>query len=237
MPHNQNSGYSLLLIDSNDLNSDNQLTFDNKIQGDYQLETFVFTNNLYNVDDTNNKVYINENSNNLTATLTNGFYDSNDFRTQLQTQMNAVCSGTISITLDDNTGKLAISNDTHNFYFTFATNTTNSARKLMGFNQSDGTNASSQTSDIAMDLNTHKCFFVNIEENNNKNIDSPSYFNTSLLIQATGSFGETARHIKNDNFNQYVKFRNEKKIKFKIHDKSNNTLDLQSEWFMVLRQL
>ena len=62
------SGYSLLLIDSNDLNSDNQITFDNKIQGDYQLETFVFTNNLYNVDNTNNKVYINENSNNLTAT-------------------------------------------------------------------------------------------------------------------------------------------------------------------------
>ena len=236
MPH-QETGYSLLLIDSNDLNTDNQLTFDNKIKGDYELESFVFTNNIYNVDGTNNKVYINENSSNLTATLTNGFYDSDDFRTHLQTQMNAVCSGTISITLNDNTGKLTISNDTHNFYFTFATNTTNSAKKLLVFNESDGTNASSQTSDVAIDLNTHKCFFINIDENNNKNIDAPSYFNTSLMIQATGSFSETSRYIKNDNFKQYVKFRNEKKIKFKIHDKNNNVLNLNSEWLMVLRNI
>ena len=233
----KNTGYSLLLIDSNDLNANNELTFDNKISGEYELESFVFTNNLYNIDDNNNKVYINENSNNLTATLTNGFYDSNDFKTELQSQMNAVCSGTITITLDNNTGKLTISNDTNNFYFTFATNTTASARKLMGFNESDGTNGMTQTSDNPIDLNTHKCFFVNIEENVDKNIDSPSYFNTSLLIQASGSFSETARHIKNDNFNQYVKFRNQKKIKFKIHNRMNNTLNLNSQWFMVLRQL
>ena len=236
MPKNERTGYSLLLIDSNDLNTNNELTVDSKISGNYELETFVFTNNIYNVDGTNNKVYINENSSNLTATLTNGFYDSNDFRTHLQTQMNAVCSGTITVVIDDNTGKLTISNDTHNFYFTFATNTSNSARKLLGFNQSDGTNASSQTSDIAIDLNTHKCFFINIEQNNNKNIDSPNYFNTSFLIQATGSFSETSRYIKNDNFKQCVKFRNEKKIKFKIHDKNNNTLNLNSEWCMVLSQ-
>ena len=231
------SGYSLLLIDSNDLNTNNQLTFDSKIQGKYELESFAYTNNIYNIDNNNNKVYINENSTDLTATLTNGYYDSNDFKTHLQTQMNAVCSGTISITLDDNTGKLTISNDTHNFYFTFATNTTSSARKLMGFNESNGTNASSQTSDNPIDVNTHKCFFINIEENNDKNIDAPSYFNTSLMIQASGSFGETSRYIKNDNFKQYVKFRNEKKIKFKIHDKNNNTLNLNSQWLMLLRQL
>ena len=230
------SGYSLLLIDSNDLNNNDELTFDNKIKGMYELESFTFTNNIYNIDDNNNKVYINENSINLTATLTNGYYDSNDFKNHLQTQMNAVCNGTISITLDDNTRKLTISNDTHNFYFTFATNTSSSARKLLGFNQSDGTNASSQTSDKAIDLNTHKCFFINIEENNDKNIDAPNYFNTSLMIQASGSFGETSRYIKNDNFKEYVKFRNEKKIKFKIHDKNNNTLNLNSEWFLVLSQ-
>ena len=230
------SAYSLLLIDSNDLNNNNELTFDNKIKGIYELESFAYTNNIYNVDDNNNKVYINENSSDLTATLTNGYYDSNDFKTHLQTQMNAVCTGTISITLDDNTGKLTITNDTHNFYFTFATNTTSTARKLMGFNQSDGTNASSQTSDNPIDVNTHKCFFVNIEENDDKNIDGPSYFNTSLMIQASGSFGETSRYIKNDNFKQYVKFRNEKKIKFKIHDKNNNILNLNSQWLLLLSQ-
>ena len=233
----QETGYSLLLIDSNDLNANNELKFDNKIKGEYELESFVFTNNIYNVDDNNNKVYFNENTSDLTATLTNGYYDETDFRTHLQTQMNAVASGTITITLDSNTNKLTISNDTHNFYFTFATNTSNSARKLLGINATDGTNGMTQTSDNPIDLNTHKCFFVNIQENENKNVDAPSYFNTSFMIQSSGAFSETARYIRNDNFRQVAKFRNEKKITFKIHDKSNNVLNLNSEWFMLLSQI
>ena len=127
---------SLLLISSNNL-TNNKLTLDYPIVGEYSLESFVFTNNIYNVTNDNNKVYFTENSVPLTTTLTNGYYDGEDFRSHLQTSMNATASGTITVSLDTNTNKLTISNSTHNFFFTFGTNTTNSARKLLGFNASD----------------------------------------------------------------------------------------------------
>jgi hypothetical protein len=225
-----------ILIHSKDL-TNNTITFDNAIQGNYQLLSFCFTNNIFNVSNTNNKVYFNENGSDLITTLTNGYYDSSDFVSHLQTKMTASAVGTINCSLDNNTRKLTISNDTHNFYLTFATNTTNSARKLLGFDESDGSNASSQTSNNPIDLNKHKCIFINIEENDNKNIDSVSFFNTSLMIESSGSFGETSRYIKNDYNNQYVKFRNVKKLTFKIHDEYNNTINLNSEWILVLGKI
>lgn len=222
-----------LLIHSKDL-TNNRLKLDNIIQGHYQLSSFTFTNNIFNITDNNNKIYFTENSVPLTATLTNGFFDTSSITSNLSTALNASASGTITCSLDTNTNKLTISNASHNFYFTFATNTSNSARKLLGFNQTDGTDASSQTSDNPIDLNTHKSFFVNITENNDKNIDAPSFFNTTFMIQASGSFGEVSRYIKNDNMNQYVKFKNVKHLSFRIHDDNNNDIDLNSDWLMVL---
>jgi hypothetical protein len=57
------------------------------------------------------------------------------------------------------------------------------------------------------------------------------------MIQSSGSFGETSRYIKNDYNNQYVKFRNNKKLTFKIHDEYNNTINLNSEWILVLGKI
>ena len=226
----------ILILDSNKA-TNNIYNLDKKIEGRWRLLSFVSTNNIYNVNDNNNKIYWNENGGNLTTTLTNGCYNYTDFATHLSTQLNASASGTITISFNENTRKLTISNDTHNFYFTFGTNTSNSARVLLGFNETDGTNSTSQTSTNPIDLNTYKNIFINIKQNNNRNVEGIDFFNTSFVINGTGTFGDTFRYINNDNFSQYVKFRNIKQVEITIHDLNNNSITLNSEYQLILQKI
>ena len=226
-----------LYLDSTKSNN-NRFTLDKPIDGIWELISFVCTNNLFNVNSYNNKVYFNENGTDRTATLTLGNYYITDLKTELTTAINNVASATFSVTIDNNTNKYTFTNGSStNFYFTFGTNTSNSARKLLGMNATDGTNATTQTSDKPVDLNTYKNMFINISENNDRNVTGQSYFNTSLIINGTGSFGEILRYVKNDNFSQYVKLHNTKNIEIKIHDIDNNVIDLNSDYVLILEKV
>jgi hypothetical protein len=209
---------------------------DENINGRYKLLSLVFTNHMYNITDNNNKIYLNENGSNITATLTNGYFDINDLKTNITTALNAVCSGTISLTVDDNTNKYTFTNDTYNFYFKFGTNTTNSARKLLGYSETDGSNSSSQTSSNPIDLNTNKNIFLHIQENNRMDICGENYFSTSLIINGTGGFGEIFRYINDDNFCQYVDIKNTKMLQIKIHDIDYNSININSEYILILEK-
>ena len=225
----------LLFLDSSKA-SNNIYKLDKRIQGAYKLVGFVTTNNMFNINSYNNKIYWNENGTDKITTLTTGHYNTEEYRSHVNTQLNDSASGTITVTLDDNTRKLTIT-DTVNFYMTFGTNTSNSARKLLGFDGVDGTNATSHTSDTPIDLNTHKNIFITFEQDDHRNLEGLSFFNPSLVINGVGAFGEICRYIDNDNFHQFVKFRQTKKIKIKFHDTSNNTIDLNSEYQIILQKV
>lgn len=216
--------------------TNNKFKLDEPISGLWKLQSFCCTNNIFNVNNNNNKIYINENGTDYTVTLTNGYYDFNSLQSHLQTQITSTISGTMTVTTDSNTNKYTFSN-TITFYFTFGTNTTNSARKLIGFNQIDGTTSTTQTSDNPIDLNNHKSFFINISENDDRDIIGTSYFNTSLFISGEGGFGDIIRYKNVDNFNQFVKFRNTKTLEFSFHDINNNTIDLNSDYEIILEHV
>ena len=226
----------ILFLDSNKA-TNNIYTLDKKIEGNWRLLTFVCNNNIYNVNDTNNKIYWNEEGADEVATLTNGYYNDTDFISHVATQMNAESPGTITTSFNSNTRKLTITNDSLSFYFTFGTNTSNSARKLLGFNEEDGTTGYSQTSPNPIDLNPYKNVFINIKQNNNRNVEGIDFFNTSLVINGLGTFGDTFRYINNDNFSQYVKFRNTKQLEITIHDLNNNNITLNSEYQLILQKI
>ena len=209
---------------------------DEAIRGKYQLLSFSFTNNLYNVNENNNKIYLNENGIDLVATLEEGFNDMNDLKTNISTALNAVCDGVITLSYDSTTNKFTISNDTHSFYFTWGTNTTNSARILLGFDQTDGTNATSHISDNPADLNTYKNIFIDISDNNKKNVQGVNYFNASFILNASSSFGEIFRYINDDNFDQYAYFKNTKNLEVSCHDDNGNTITLNSNYCMILKK-
>ena len=130
-----------LYLDSSK-SKNNRFTLDQAINGNWELISFVCTNNLFNVNAYNNKVYFNENGTDRIATLTSGNYYITDLKTELASAINHVASATFSVTIDNNTNKYSITNSSSvNFYFTFGSNTTNSARKLLGMNAVDGSNA------------------------------------------------------------------------------------------------
>lgn len=222
----------------NSINAKNNVhTLDNRISGKYKLLSFSCTNNLFNINENNNMVHLNENGVNKGFSIQPGYYDITDLKSTLSTQLNIVCSGTMTVTLDQTTNKLTFSNDTHNFYFKFGTNTDNSARYLLGMNAVDGTDASSQTSDFPVDLNTYKNFFIDINEDNNKDVIGVNYFQTSLYINGLGAFGETLTHLSVDNFDQYVLFNNTKQFQIRIHDLNENVINLNSDYSIILEKL
>ena len=232
-------GDKILLLHS-DKSNNNVYTLDKRIEGIYQLKSFVATNNIYNVNDTNNKIYFDEDFGLSTyeriATLTNGYYDANDLKTNIASSMNSVASGTVTVTYDDNANKYTI-NNTSDFHFTFSSNTSNSARKLLGFNASDGTDSLSHTSDVAIDLNPCKNIFVTINEDDNRNVEGIDFFNCSLVINGVSGFGEIVRYIDVDNFVQTIKLKNTKKLALSFHDASNNTINLNSEYQIILQKI
>ena len=226
---------NFLCLDSNKASND-KYKLDKMIEGTYKLVSFVATNNIYNITDYNNKIYWNENGTNRTSTLTNGFYDSSDYTSHLSTILNNDASGTISVSLDDNTRKLTITN-TLTFYFTFGSNTSNSARKLLGYNAIDGTTATSQTSTNPIDLNTCKNIFIKVMQDDHRKIEGIDFFNASLMINGDGNIGETLRYIDSNNFDQYIKFKKTKQISIEFHDIYNNSISLNSEYQIILQHV
>ena len=215
----------------------NIFNLDKRIVGSYKLLSFICTNNIYNITDRNNKVYWNDNGTDRETTLTNGYYDESDFTSMLSSKLNDVASGGMTISLDNNTRKLTITS-TNNFYFSFGSNTSNSGRKLLGFNEEDGSNNTSQTSDIPIELNTNKTLFISIGEDDNKDIEGIDFFNASLVINDVIVFGECLRYINNNNFEQYIRFRKPtNKISISFHDDENNTINLNSEYHIILQKV
>ena len=215
---------------------DNTYYLNEAIKGKYKLLSFCFTNNIFNVNDTNNKIPFNENGVDLVATLTNGYNDINDLKDNISSALNNVASGTLSVAVDTKTNKFTIANGLA-FYFTFGTNTSNSSRILLGFNESDGSNSIGQTSDNPSDLNTYKNVFIDIADNNKKEVFGVNYFNSSLIVNGLGGFGEIFRYVDSDNFNQIIDFKNTKSFEIKFHDDSNNTIDLNSEYCIILKKV
>jgi hypothetical protein len=223
-----------LYLDSSSI-TNNTFKLDEPIIGKWKLLSFTATNNLYNVNDTNNKIYLNESGIDYIIILNDGYFDISDLKDEITSEMNSIISGTISITNDTNTNKFSFTN-TLNFYFTFGTNTENSARILLGINESDNDNDTIQVSDVPIDINTCKNIFIDISDNLNKLIVGTSYFNASLVINGLGTFGEILRYIDKDNFDQYINVKNTKEIKITIHDKNNNDIELNSDYSIIFEK-
>ena len=217
--------------------TNNVFNLDKKINGSWKLLSFHMTNNLYNVSNSNNTIYIDEGGIERVITLNNGFYDINSLKTELTTSINAITSGTFTITIDTDTRKYSFSS-TANFGFTFGSNSSNSARKLIGMNATDDSQATSHSSDIPIDLNAHKNLFIRISQDDNNDVLGLSYFHTSLAINGAGSFGDLYTFVSDDNYDQYVRFKqNTKKLEISFHDVDNNTVELNSDYAILFEKV
>ena len=103
----------------------------------------------YNIDSTNNNVFFNDGSN-RTFTITPGNYSIYDLLPELQSKFNTV-SANYTVTYSDVSMRITITGLLP-FRFLFATNLTNTSAYILGFNNTDGVLALSQTSDNSIDL-------------------------------------------------------------------------------------
>ena len=199
---------------------------DDIVSGRFKLVGFYMTDNIYNVTTKNNKVYTSAG----TYTIPVGYYP-----TALDMAKTIEDSGDgYTITQHSRTNKLTFVSTS--FSFTWGTNKTNSARKLLGFTEQDTASNTTHTSDIAPDICPHKVIFVDIDQVRRKSINSPNYFSTTFALSGSSSFGGVLRVTKNDSFSQYIHFdKNTRHIGYRFHDADGHELDLNgSEWFMIL---
>ena len=204
----------------------------------YELVEFAMSNSLYNVNAYNNNLPFSENSVDKSTTLTQSTYTASELATEIQTQMDASGNNTYTVTFDDKSGKFTIARATgvDSFGFTYGTNTSNTSRYLLGFDASDQTEGTTQTSDNVIDITPYKIIYFYFI--NNANIAGNSKFSASFSISGNGGFLEPIRYNKNEKYSQTVKFNSETAIEFRIVDKNNKIIDFHgASWEMILKRM
>ena len=111
--------------------------------GTYEMLSFNSRNNVYNVDDSNDEIYFDEDSGGAlpVATLTHGYYASaDDLGAEIKVAMEIIGAGTYTVTFDDTTNlfTVTVSVGASDFLFLWGSNSTEPiANDLMGFRAVD----------------------------------------------------------------------------------------------------
>jgi len=95
--------------------------------------------------------------------------------------MNTASGGyqTFSVSFNSTTNKLTIA-----IILQFGTYTTNSARKILGFNQTDTSSSSTQVSDNVMDLSFPISLGINIRENSSDSFWCTGGFQIKFILHS-----------------------------------------------------
>jgi hypothetical protein len=222
------------------------LSLSENVHGTYELMSFHMANNLYNVvSDENNKVYWEYTTvGNITTTITPGYYSGTTLATFLQTQMRTD-SGDVALTCSysSTTGKLSWSGPpAQTIRFKFGTNTTASARKLLGMTAVDGVLALSQVSIFPIDLKLHTNIVVKIFEDNNKNVylEMPEIeASFTIPVDPNITFGDILGDTRNNSYNQYISFASPTNLlTINLYSADGEFLQTNyADWIMIIRKL
>lgn len=205
----------------------------------YYLVQALINNSMYTINSTNNKIYFNENSTDKIATLTSGLYDTvatSTIMDNIKSAMDTASSGynTFTVAFDNNSLKLTISAG-NAFSFTFGTNTTATARRILGYNESDTTAGTSQLSPNIINLTPS--LNLNINVNGIGEIDDINSGATTFAIPIdVGQLLYAVDSYATDKFCQHVTFPNgTRKLHIVVTDDDGNTASLNGvDWMMTL---
>lgn len=210
------SSLDLILIDSRNRNSgDSQsynISLEENLNGTYELATFSMSNNFYNVvTGENDKIYLNHSvDGNRTATLTQGNYTGSTLATMLKTVMDAAMATiTFTVAYSSSTGKITFTPSGGTFGFRFSSNSSQTARYVIGKNAVDDSNGASQVSDNPIELSLHKHICIKIAQDSNQHVTLSNGVEASLIIPIDDSvpFNEgIIQYQRNKGFNQLLTF-------------------------------
>ena len=224
------------VLKSSDVSNDT-ITSNHIFNGDYQLHSLTFTNNVYNITSNNNILPYQEGASYTAIALTQQFVSGDDLAIHLKAKIDATSAGTSTVSFNANTGKFTISN-TVSFYFKFGDITTNTCHDLLGFNQSNTSNGTSVSSDIASDLVAFKHIYVNIEQQDCGNIGNKNNNTYTFLTIGNSNFGDVFTY-KSKDFDtepQIVRLNSCKRLKINFYHENNNSVSL-TNWCLTLSKL
>jgi len=194
----------------------------------------------YNVNNNNNKIYFDENGTDRTGTLTNGDYSAADLAAEIVVAMDAAGGNDYACTNDSKTYKFTFTKlgtgDNVNFHFTWGTNTSNSARILLGFTAVDGTSAASQVSNQAYNLSEPNLIRVIID---GTELERSEHEEATLSIPTNVTAGSLIHYVyeKHEVKPFKLNISNVGRVHFRLLDWENNDIDLNgSEWYLKCRR-
>lgn len=205
------------------------------LRGRYKLDYIFYPNTQYNINSTNNKVYFTD-TGARTGTITPGYYTSSNFHTAVQTAMNSAPSsaGDYTVTISSTSSKLTVAKGASTFSFTFGTNTSNSARKSMGFASSDASAGASQVGAYPVNLSERQCLLFDLGVKSGFSTSDGRGYNFFLPVNVNS--GEIITYNSEENAKQAIEFENPvQTLSIKVYDESGNLYDSNNaDWFLKL---
>lgn len=199
-----------------------------------KLESFIFINTIYNINDNNNYFSYNFLDVNYNVKIVNGNYNIE----QLIDNLNIRCSGDLNFSFNPTTLKITITSVRNGNIPFKLVNREHNIFKLLGFDMSftDNSTYSNITSNTIINLNSNISLNIILD---NISIKSNSVKNQSLnvieSIPILSAFGEIQTFINNSNFEHMIDNDNINSISLNILNQDflpvvfNN-----SDWFMVI---
>lgn len=180
--------------------------------GTYEMLSFNSRNNVYNVDDSNDEIYYDEDAGGELGPvlIPHGYYTSEaSLAAAVKTTMDAGGAGTYTITHNalTNLFTVAVAGGAAAVQLTWNTNINNPiANLLLGFSSVNTASAASLTGDIGADLDPHSNLLINIAEDSLKNVTLVNGTEHSLIVPLDAPYGDEINGMKNQTFNQTVNF-------------------------------
>lgn len=188
------------------------------IAGTYEMMSFSSRNNVYNVDDSNDEIYYDEDAGGELGPvlIPHGYYLTEAaLATAAKTTMEAGGAGTYTITFNalTNIFTFAVAGGAAAVQLTWGTNSTQpQANLLFGFSAVNTASAASVVGDVGADLDPHSNLLIDITEDALKNVTLVDGTEHSLIVPLNVPYNDEIDGLKNETFNQTVQFVNDMNI-------------------------
>lgn len=201
--------------------------------GRYRLNFALLPNTFYNVNDSNNKLYLQEGADaEIELTLSNGNYTNESFPVHLKAVLDAGATQSYTVLLSPITSKLTIS-AISNFAFNF-TGKDNNCHSLLGFDNNTDTVQSTSITGSNM-INLAQVHMFNISLDGISGIDQRNLHSTSFVIPIPASTLSYVNYESSSNFDQIIEVHSAKRvITMTVYDEKHNILDLNGIDFMLI---
>lgn len=196
--NNQNANYNLLSMGG----------IGGSPSSSYELLSYHSVNQVYNVESgVNDKIYFDEGSGLLTATLPLGSYNVITLLAEIIAKMNAESGSNYTssvLAVDGRKFGMIVSAGT--FQFLFFSNQVASARRLLGMDAVDDILAASHVSDNPIDLRNHTNILLTIPQEGNKHVTLLDGSEYSFILPLDVPFGTEIHHRKQVHYQQLIQF-------------------------------